>query len=225
MSPDHYIDWARISENNLDIIEKGLSLFKNNSTLWLFKIDASNQAELIPIYKESLLCVNGADSYPIWLSYLDHLIIIGSESLSSEFMVSFLLLKFQTSLSPVYLDGTCYEFKIIEKYLIWALSFGVTKFREITESLLSIKIRDSNFYRLAISLELKSGNDTTFICRLYDQCIHYSNLNTDMWLEYIKYKVSIGDITGACHIASKAKREISDQDRFMAEFEELKKTF
>jgi hypothetical protein len=109
--------------------------------------------------------------------------------------------------------------------MIWALSFGIAKVREITESLLSVKIRDSNFYKLAISLELKSGSESTFICRLYDQCIHYSNLDTSMWLEYIKYKVSIGDITGASHIASKAKREVSDQDRFMAEFEELKKAF
>jgi hypothetical protein len=203
-----------MSENNLDIIEAGLAHFKNNSKLWLLKIEASNLAQVISIYKESLSCIHGIESYPVWASYLDHLIKIGSESVSAEFMVS---------LSPVYLDGTCFEFNIIEKYLNWAMSIGIAKVREITYSLLTIKIRDSDFYKLAISLELKYGNDSSYICRLYDECIQYSNSDTDMWLEYIKYKISIGDITGAVHLASKAKRELSDKDRFMAEFEDLKK--
>lgn len=126
------------------------------------------------------------------------------------------------SLSPLYLDGTPFEMNMIEKYLNWAISFGIDKVREIVASLLAIKVRDSNFYKLAISLELKSGNNSTFICRLYDQCILNCTSDIGMWLEYIKYKISMGDINGACHVASKAKREVSDQDRFMAEFEELK---
>lgn len=95
LSATHYCDWAVISENNLDIIEKGLDLFRSNSKLWLLKIEASNPAELIPIYKDALSHINGKESYQIWLSFLDHLINIKSEPVSSEFMVCFLIITFR----------------------------------------------------------------------------------------------------------------------------------
>ena len=112
---------------------------------------------------------------------------------------------------------------MIEKYLTWAMSFGIEKVREITTTLLFIKVRDSSFYKLALSFEFKSEpNDHVRICRLFDQCIQYSNSDMDTWLEYIKYKLAVGDINGACHISAKAKREVSDQDSFIAAFETLK---
>lgn len=112
---------------------------------------------------------------------------------------------------------------MIEKYLNWAMSFGIEKVREITTYLTSIKVRDSSFYTLALSFEFKSDpNDHIRICRLYDQCIQYNNSAIDTWLDYIKYKLSVGDINRACHIAAKAKREVVDQDKFIAAFENLK---
>ena len=108
----------------------------------------------------------------------------------------------------------------------WACLHGIEKVREITRLLLSLKVRPSNFYRLAISLEMKSEpNDSTQICRLFDECIQSDKSEIQVWMDYIKYKVSIGDINGACHIASKAKREVQDQDNFIAVFEELRKSF
>ena len=89
LSCNHYVDWASINENNMDIIEKGLQSFKNISTLWLLKIQCSDSSIVNSIYKEALSYIKGQESYPIWCSYLDYLIKINSESISSEFIVIF----------------------------------------------------------------------------------------------------------------------------------------
>lgn len=96
------MDWAVISENNLDIIEKGLTIFKNNSTLWLLKVKESQPSQIISIYKESLSHIKGKESYLIWSSYLDYLIKIKSETVSLEFTVILLIFNFSRHHCHIY---------------------------------------------------------------------------------------------------------------------------
>ncbi len=113
--------------------------------------------------------------------------------------------------------------KMIEKYLAWSNSIGIEKVRNVTKSLLSYKVRSPEFYRFAISLELKCNpQNSESICKLYDLCIQSGDCPVNMWLDYIGYKLSIGDINGSCHLASKAKREIADQESFMIAYEQFK---